>query len=67
MRNLTQYPFEIRPLAQEEGGGYLVSFTTGELWQFLKLSDSLLQIDPEKIYIEHIDKILGMLAKMAAG
>ena len=27
MRNLTQYPFEIRPLTQEEGGGYLVSFT----------------------------------------
>lgn len=41
--------------------------TTGELWQFLKLSASLLQIDPEKIYIEHIDKILGMLMKMAAG
>ena len=27
MRDLTQYPFEIRPLSQEEGGGYLISFT----------------------------------------
>ena len=26
MRNLTQYPFEIRPLTPEEGGGYLISF-----------------------------------------
>lgn len=40
--------------------------TTGELWQFLKLSDRILQIDPEKIYIEHVDRILGMLAQMAA-
>lgn len=27
MKDLTQYPFEIRPLTQEEGGGYLISFT----------------------------------------
>ena len=27
MRDLTQYPFEIRPLSKEEGGGYLISFT----------------------------------------
>lgn len=26
MRDLTKYPFEIRPLAQDEGGGYLISF-----------------------------------------
>ncbi len=26
MRDLTQYPFEIRPLSREEGGGYLISF-----------------------------------------
>ena len=26
MRNLSQYPFEIRPLSEEEGGGYLISF-----------------------------------------
>lgn len=26
MRNLDAYPFEIRPLSQAEGGGYLVSF-----------------------------------------
>lgn len=27
MRDLTRYPFEIRPLSQEEGVGYLISFT----------------------------------------
>jgi len=27
MRDLTQYPFEIRPLSQEDGGGYLISYT----------------------------------------
>lgn len=26
MRDLTQYPFEIRPLTPEEGGGFLISF-----------------------------------------
>ena len=26
MRDLSQYPFEIRPLSAEEGGGYLISF-----------------------------------------
>jgi antitoxin HicB len=27
MRDLSQYPFEIRPLSDEEGGGFLISFT----------------------------------------
>ena len=26
MSKLTEYPFEVRPLSAEEGGGYLVSF-----------------------------------------
>jgi len=26
MRNLEDYPFEIRPLAKDEGGGYLISY-----------------------------------------
>lgn len=26
MKDLTLYPFEVRPLASEEGGGYLISF-----------------------------------------
>lgn len=26
MRDLSQYPFEIRPLTEEEGGGFLISF-----------------------------------------
>ena len=27
MAEKTKYPFEVRPLAEEEGGGYLVTFT----------------------------------------
>ena len=26
MYDLTQYPFEVRPLSEEEGGGFLISF-----------------------------------------
>lgn len=26
MRDVTLYPFEVRPLTKEEGGGYLISF-----------------------------------------
>jgi antitoxin HicB len=26
MKDLIQYPFEIRPLSEEEGGGFLISF-----------------------------------------
>ncbi|MCL2297884.1 MAG: toxin-antitoxin system HicB family antitoxin [Proteobacteria bacterium] len=26
MRNLDDYPFEIRPLSEEEGGGYLITY-----------------------------------------
>ena len=26
MTKLTDYPFEVRPLAEEDGGGYLISF-----------------------------------------
>ena len=26
MAKLTDYPFEVRPLAEDDGGGYLVSF-----------------------------------------
>lgn len=27
MRNLEEYPFEIRPLTKDEGGGFLICFT----------------------------------------
>ena len=27
MRDFSQYPFEIRPLSEEDGGGFLISFT----------------------------------------
>ena len=40
--------------------------TTGELWQFLKLEEIELRIEPEKIYVEHIDKILGAMVKILA-
>ena len=26
MRDLSQYPFDVRPLNADEGGGYLISF-----------------------------------------
>lgn len=35
--------------------------TTGELWQFLKLAGNTLTLDEERIYIEKVDLILGML------
>ncbi len=38
--------------------------TTGELWQFLKLEETNLVIDPEKLYIDSLAKILGTLVKM---
>lgn len=48
--------------SQEERGVY-GCVTTGEIWQFLKLTGQELVIDPTKLYIEHIDKILGILVK----
>jgi hypothetical protein len=39
--------------------------TTGEIWQFLQLKDQELVIDPAKVYIEHIDRILGILVRTA--
>jgi hypothetical protein len=29
MAKITDYPFEIRPLSAEDGGGFLVSFPVG--------------------------------------
>lgn len=40
--------------------------TTGELWQFLQLEQHELRLDPQKIYIEHIDRILGILVNIGA-
>ena len=37
--------------------------TTGEIWQFMQLVGRELVIDPTKLYIEHIDKILGILVE----
>jgi hypothetical protein len=35
--------------------------TTGENWQFLKLSDNILTIDTVLYYIDSIDKIIAVL------
>jgi len=32
MRDLTLYPFEVRPLTEEDGGGYLISFPDFSEW-----------------------------------
>lgn len=40
--------------------------TTGELWQFLQLENQELRLDPRKIYIEHIEKILGILVAIGS-
>ncbi len=37
--------------------------TTGEIWQFMQLVGRELVIDPTKLYIEHLDKILGILVE----
>ncbi len=51
---------------QEEPQGPRIVYgcvTTGEIWQFLRLTGQELAIDPTKIYIEHIDKVLGVLVR----
>ena len=39
--------------------------TTGELWQFLRLDDHFLSIDPERIYIKELERLLGLLVHIA--
>ncbi len=59
-----------RRLNQEDEQPYTTVYgcvTTGELWQFLQLDeDRNLLIDPAKVYIEHIDRILGILSAMGS-
>jgi len=38
--------------------------TTGEDWQFLKLSDKTLIIDTVRYYLDHVENILGVLQKI---
>ncbi|MCP4399173.1 MAG: hypothetical protein GY801_17965 [bacterium] len=40
--------------------------TTGELWQFLQLEEQELKLDPQKIYIEHIERILGIFVNIGS-
>jgi hypothetical protein len=35
--------------------------TTGNLWQFLRLNDNTVFLDSHEYYIEHLNKILGIL------
>ena len=48
---------------EQEGNNINIIYgcvTTGEVWQFLKLENSVLSIDSRRYYIDHIDKILGI-------
>ena len=40
--------------------------TTGETWQFLRLTDTTLAIDSQRYYIDQVETILGVLAAMVA-
>lgn len=40
--------------------------TTGNVWRFLRLSGTVAEVDMTEIYIDHIDRILGVLLAMTA-
>ena len=40
--------------------------TTGEIWQFLRLHDSTLAIDPTRLYLNNLGSILGMFEAIVA-
>ncbi len=49
---------------EREGKNILTIFggvTTGETWQFLKLTEAQLYIDSNRYYISHVEQILGVL------
>ncbi len=51
----------------EENSDYKTVYgcvTTGEIWQFMQLKERELVIDPTKLYIEHLDRILGTLVEI---
>lgn len=39
--------------------------TTGELWQFLRLHENVLDIDPQRVYINELGKLLGIFVHIA--
>ena len=39
--------------------------TTGETWQFMSLERDTLYVDSQRYYINEVDKILWIVAKMA--
>jgi len=41
--------------------------TIGERWKFLELDGAQARIDSEDYYIEHVDKIMGILLHIATG
>ncbi len=40
--------------------------TTGELWQFLRLHEHVLTIDPERVYIKELERLLGLFVHIAS-
>lgn len=40
--------------------------TTGEIWQFLKLSDSLISMDEKRYYLDNIGSILSVIQSIIA-
>jgi hypothetical protein len=52
---------------QQEGNPIEViygSVTTGEDWQFLKLENNTVVMNPKRYYIDHVEEILGLLQKI---
>ena len=40
--------------------------TTGDLWRFMRLRDSVADVDLSQFYIQSLDRILGVLLAMTA-
>jgi hypothetical protein len=40
--------------------------TTGNVWRFLRLSGGVAEVDMTEVYIDHIDRVLGVLVAMTA-
>jgi hypothetical protein len=40
--------------------------TTGNVWRFLRLSEGVAEVDMTEVYIDNIDRVLGVLVAMTA-
>ncbi len=55
---------------EREGEKVFILFgvvTTGTLWQFLRLEETVIDLDPREYQLERLSKILGILAMMLDG